>query len=119
MSKAFDTVRRKLLLDLLSEVISIGSLKVIETLLTNTTLAVKFNNNLGSSFPTTRGVPQGDSLLPKFFNIYVNSALTRIDNIMKPLDHNYSLRQHQLPLHIEYADDIDIIITEDKDPKTF
>ena len=117
MSNAFDTVRRKLLLDLLNDVISPGNLKVIEILLTNTTLAVKFNTNLGNSFPTTRGVPQGDSLSPKLFNFYVNSALTRIDNIMKPIDHNYSFRQHQLPLHIEYADDIDFIITDDKDPK--
>ena len=82
MSKAFDTVQRKLLIDLLNNVISPGNLRVIEILLTNTTLAVKFKKNIGTIFNTTRGVPQGDSLSPKLFNFYVNSALTRIESIL-------------------------------------
>ena len=115
MSKAFDTVRRSQLLQILQDIIDPGNLNIIKVLFSNTTLSVKMNKIIGERFQTNRGVPQGDSLSPKLFNVYVNEALSRIDNITNLNDHDYSLKYHSLPRHIEYADDVDFIMLKEND----
>ncbi|GFS06221.1 LINE-1 retrotransposable element ORF2 protein [Elysia marginata] len=68
MSAAFDTIDRTLLLKTLREIISEDDLRIIQFLLSKTTLDVKINGtNTTQLFTTNVGTPQGDSLSPVLF----------------------------------------------------
>ena len=113
MTSAFDTIRRDTLLDILKNVIDTDELKLVRYLLSNTTLCVflpgadnthKFTSNIGT--------PQGDSLSPVLFVLYLEHALRGIrDKIIQtptPLD-------NILPHEIAYADDVDFITANKRD----
>ena len=60
---------------------------------------------MGSKFATTIGTPQGDSLSPVLFVIYLEAAL-------RDLRHNLPQRPREdinMPHYIAYADDVDFI----------
>ena len=85
-------------------------------LLTNTTLSLKTGKLTGEPFRTNIGIPQGDGLSPKLFTFYLDQALRRIDNRFLNSDHDrYCLLQNPMPLHIEYADDVDFIIFSEEE----
>ena len=126
MSKTFDTINRQKLITILKQKdFEEGDISLIEILLNNTTFRIKRGKEIGNPFKTTIGVPQVDGLSPKLFTLYLNEALNEINaKINQPnredhdyfghdwrpntYGHDYAGRpQTFVPLHIEYADDVD------------
>ena len=70
MSKAFDTINRVKLMNIMKEYTFTTNCDLLELL---TTLSMK----IGQKFSTNRGVPQCDGLSPKLFTFYVDHALRR------------------------------------------
>jgi exonuclease III len=124
MSKAFDTVDRPLLVEMLEKVVEDeGTLAIIKVLLANTSLRVKLGKLIGERFETNIGVPQGDCLSPKLFTLYLDAALKQLlDDTNYQKDHDYTAQQDHndhnyvakkpnphLPPYLGYADDIDFV----------
>ena len=107
MSAAFDTIDRKQLLQLLTNLVTEDEKRIIQFLLSNTTLNVKISGaNTEEPFLTNIGTPQGDSLSPVLFIIYLEQALK---NVRSTLDSPSNTTEAHLPNEIAYADDIDFI----------
>ena len=97
MSRAFDTIRRDNVND--------SELRIIRMLLADTTLEPRLKRGKGSTFATTIGTPQGDSMSPVLFVIYLEAAL-------RNLRHNLPQRPREdinMPRYIAYTDDVDFI----------
>ena len=110
LSKAFDTVNRAKLLQTIKPLIDNDSYQMIERLMAGTTNMVRIEGELGSTFPSTIGVPQGDALSPILFVIYLQGAL---NELMEKLRTKHGLTQIY---RIIYADDADFIVEEFIDP---
>ncbi|GFR72839.1 RNA-directed DNA polymerase from mobile element jockey [Elysia marginata] len=81
MSAAFDTIDRTLLLKTLREIINEDELRIVQFLLSKTTLDVKINGtNTTQLFTTNVDSPQGDSLSPVLFIVYLENALRNNSN---------------------------------------
>ena len=105
MSRAFDTIRRDKLLTVLETFVNDSELRLIRMLLTETTLQPRLKRGKGSTFATTIGTPQGDSLSHVLFVIYLEATL-------RDLRHNLPQRPREdinIPHYIAYADDVDFI----------
>ena len=105
MSRAFDTIRSDKLLTVLETFVNDSELRLIRMLLAETTLQPILKRGMGSTFATTIGTPQGDSLSPVLFVIYLEAAL-------RDLRHNLPNRPREdinMPHYIAYADDVDYI----------
>ena len=77
---------------------------MIRYLLSNTNIKPKINSaKIETKFEAAIGTPQGDSIRPVLFTIYLEKALREIrpelDQIIKPNE-------------IEYADDFDFVSTK-------
>ena len=104
---AFDTIYRKQLLQLLTNLVTEDEKRIIQFLLSNTTLNVKISGaNSEEPFLTNLGTPQGDSLSPALFIIYLEQALK---NVRSTPDNPSNTTEAHLPNEIVYADDIDFI----------
>ncbi|GFO44725.1 endonuclease-reverse transcriptase [Plakobranchus ocellatus] len=109
MSAAFDTINRTKLLEILRDIIDEDELHIIRFLLSETTIDVKINGaNDPMPFTTNIGTPQGDSLSPALFIVYLEHALRDI----RPVQND---KQESIPAEIIYADDIDFIGKKDAD----
>ena len=65
MSRAFDTIKRSKILEVLQEAnCSVDELHLVRLLLTDTKLAVRVKKEYSAEFETSIGSPQGDSLSP-------------------------------------------------------
>jgi len=107
MSKAFDTISRQRLLDVLTTFLAADEVSMISYLLRHTTLEVRLPGFKGEVFNTNRGTPQGDSLSPVLFVVYLEAALQDVRLILSPrpqLDLDLAL-----PSDTEYADDVDFL----------
>ena len=94
MSKAFDNVNRLELLKDLRKILQDDELHMVKILITDVQLQVKNKDIIGEKFITTKGIPQGDSMSPLLFTLYLAKTL---DSIEKNYDlknveneHNYS-----------------------------
>ena len=129
LSKAFDTVDRYKLLEILQKRgVGTENLSLIKRLLSNTTLQIKRGKNLGDEFETTRGIPQGDALSPRLFTLYLDEALREINEKLGEVSeqksfiplHGHDYARKSIPssnLHVEFADDLDFICDVDVDTK--
>ena len=103
MSAAFDTIDRTELLDTLKDIVNDDELRIIQFLLSKTTIHVKVNGtDKKLPFTTNIGTPQGDSLSPVLFIVYLENALRetrKTEENTKPTP----------PKEVIYADDIDFI----------
>ena len=107
LSRAFDTIRRDLLLDTLQTFIGESELRMIRFLLADTSLQPRLSTCDCLAFATTIGTPQGDSLSPVLFTVYLEAALRDLRSRLptRPPE------DAALPLDVEYADDTDFIST--------
>ena len=110
MSKAFDCIRRDRLLSVLSSFLNEDEVRLVRVLLAETSFQVKFGNAMSGSAETTIGTPQGDSLSPVLFVVYLEAALRDIRNT--PLAQSRPAADSGLPFELVYADDTDFISTE-------
>ena len=77
---------------------------MVQTLLVDTELQARIRNVLSDPFTTNIGAPQGDSLSPVLFTIYLELALRQIRAACpRPT------KDATIPHEIEYADDTDFI----------
>ena len=98
MSKAFDTVKRNMLMKQLKEILDEDELHIMKVLLTDVRLKVRIGKELGKEIVTNIGVPQGDCLSPILFTLYLANALSQMKERSKvEIEHNYS----KLPRNIE------------------
>ncbi|XP_033111247.1 uncharacterized protein LOC117112288 [Anneissia japonica] len=102
---AFDTINRDTLLQVLNGIINEDELRIIRFLLSQTGLNLNLRRTLDNVyFDTNTGVPQGDSLSPVLFTVYLEHALRGIRG--RSNDH--------IPNEISYADDVDFIRLNEK-----
>ncbi|KAJ8524821.1 hypothetical protein ON010_g16295 [Phytophthora cinnamomi] len=102
LSRAFDIVNRDKLLSVLEDIVDNDELRLIRLLLQDTSLALRFGNTLLSPFESNAGTPQGDSLSPVLFVVYLGAALR---DLASKIDVPHDL----LADMIVYADDADFI----------
>ena len=130
MSKAFDSINRKLLLQDLSKIINEDELHIIQLLL-NVKLEARCGKELSEPFTTYTGAPQGDCSSASQFTFFLPKTMEHYYNQNAyQLEHGYALRktinvpihmeehdyaQGTLPQHfrinLEYADDLSVVTT--------
>ena len=80
-------------------------LRMIRFLLAATSLEPRLSTGECHAFASTIGTPQGDSLSPVLFTVYLEAALRDLRSSLPPRPP----ADAKLPLDVEYADDIDFI----------
>ena len=118
MSKAFDCVDRKMLIEDLKNIVDQDELHILKILIEDVTLQVKNSKKTGEKFITNVGVPQGDCLSPILFTFYLAQALKSEEipqdkdhtyakrGLPQDIDHNYAKSEEKLLIDMQYADDI-------------
>ena len=77
--KAYDSVRREVLYNILIEFgIPKKLVRLIKICLTETYSRVRVGKNLSHMFPIRNGLKQGDDLLPLLFNFALEYAIRRV-----------------------------------------
>ncbi len=121
MSKAFDTVRRGELLKIMRDFLDQDELHMMKILIEDVQLSVRVGKSHSSMFNTNIGIPQGDSLSPILFTLYLANALQPT----KDISSNYTVPEHgysvpktvpDFTINQQYADDISWI-TNNKEYK--
>ena len=107
MSRAFDTINRLKLVQVMDTIVDADEGRMIRLLLVNTTLTVRINDITGIPFTTTTGTPQGDSLSPVLFVCYLEAALRDVRARLQPAPQTDMI----IPTETEYADDVTFIST--------
>ena len=100
MSSAFDTVCRGKLMQVLESFLELDHIKLIKVLLANTSLTFSSGSKT-ITISTTLGTPQGDSLSPVLFAIYLEAALRDLRTKLPPTS--------TLTRELIYADDVDFL----------
>ena len=110
MSKAFDTVNRKILLKDLEQILNKDELHLLSKITNKPKLKVKLEGQQGQAFQTYQGIMQGDCLSAVLFIYYLSCALKEEQISLN--DHNYAKPIH-MNINPKYADDI-TYITDNK-----
>ena len=113
MSAAFDTIDRHALLNILQTIILEDEMRIIRFLLSETFIDTRIRGaNTHETFLGNKGTPQGDSLSPVLFVVYMEHALREVRPI---IPHPVSTFETSMPSEVAYADDIDFISTTNID----
>ena len=89
MSKAFDTVKRNNLMELLETIFDPDETHMMKIILKDLKLSVRIGKEFGEKITTNIGVPREDCLSPILFTLYLADALkTERSTITE--EHNYS-----------------------------
>lgn len=107
MSKAFDSIRRDKLMTVLATFLGSDELRMIQVLLSNTNFTVRLGQQSSSIYSTNIGTPQGDSLSPVLFIVYLEAALRQVRHESPPRPP----ADTSLPVELAYADDVDLVST--------
>ena len=104
LSKAFDKCTRKLMIDIFERynLATEDELRILQYLLSETELIVRINGNIGKSFKTKTGTPQGDSLSPVLFIVY-------LEHLMREHQTRAPSRDKAEDYTILFADDIKLL----------
>ena len=116
MSKAFDTVRRKLLLDDLKQILDADEYHMLSILILDVRLKVRVGNCEGEEIITEVGIAQGDCLSAVLFILYLAITLAaREEPIITPTEHHdhnyYKPVKNYITIDPKYADDISYLTT--------
>ena len=102
MSSAFDTIKRDLLMDILGRFLEEDELRLIQFLLSDTSISIKINGaSRDMPFLSNIGTPQGDGLSPVLFIVYLEAALKEVRDL--------SDKESHVPTEVAYADDVDFV----------
>lgn len=91
LSKAFDTIHRKTLIDDLKTIVNKDELHIMKLMLEGIEYTVKCGQSFSKPFTTNTGAPQGDCLSAIYFILYLAKTLGYKFHLK---DHGYSLPQH-------------------------
>jgi hypothetical protein len=84
LSKAFDCINRRKLMEVIVELVPEDCSRMINYLLSETTLRTRVKTSLGNTFRTNIGTPQGDGLSPLLFIVYLEAAILAFRNQAVP-----------------------------------
>ena len=114
MSRAFDTVKRDVIIEVLKDAgASEDDVRIVQYLLSNTKLRVRVNSTFSEVFETLLGAFQGDSLSGKLFTLILAAALHHLRAVSN--SPNPPISSFGLPMEMAYADDNDFLDTRMKD----
>ncbi|OQR89810.1 hypothetical protein ACHHYP_06032 [Achlya hypogyna] len=102
LSRAFDTIDRHKLLEVLRGFLDNDDIRLVQMLLATTTLTLRLYGSSHETFATNVGTPQGDSLSPVLFVVYLEAALRDVAAALGP-------EAALLTKTIAYADDTDFV----------
>ena len=102
MSKAFDTVNRRILLTELEQVLNPDEMHILALLTNRPTIQIKLNEETSEEFQSYQGICQGDCLSAVLFIFYLARALK--DEPIPSPNHSY--------IDPKYADDITYATTD-------
>ena len=107
-SKAFDSIWRKGLFDKISKIgINGNFLNILKSIYDTTTNSIIYNNDLSETFPSNKGVKQGDTLSTTLFNLFIND----LPDIFK-FEGNNPIPVGNIKIScLTYADDLIIMST--------
>ena len=72
-SKAFDSIWREGLIKKIENIgINGNFLNIIKSMYSTTTNSIIYDNELSETFPSNKGIKQGDTLSTTLFNLYIN-----------------------------------------------
>ena len=115
MSRAFDTIKRSVIINLLRDAgCSEDDIRLVKSLVTDTKLSIKIRKTVSGEFETTLGSFQGDCLSGKLFTLYLAGCINHMRAVLgtkRPMSH---INDHQMPIEMAYVDDVDFI-DENKD----
>ena len=122
MSSTFDTIYRDELFKIVEKFLDEDNLRILSTLLAETTLEVIVENAQATTFESNIVSPQGDSISGPLFKLYFNRALQQIkDEMQKEPNHCRNINSRwvekmksSIPEEIVYADDCDFIAETEK-----
>ena len=105
LSKAFDSIPKNRLIGKLKAILPTGNyLSLLENIIKDKTYKILFDGKESEEFQIENGIPQGDSLSPALFCIYINDFLTDLYHDIDCFD-PIKLGNSKLAALI-YADDI-------------
>ena len=107
MSKAFNTISRSKLLDVMTSIVGADEQFLMQHLLYSTNISVRLRSYITSSFQSTVGTRQGDGLSPVLFVCYLEAALRDCRRRLPARPVADSLIPHETG----YADDINFYST--------
>ena len=103
MSKAFDTIKRDVLMEDLREVLGDDKLHMFYLLLKDVEIQVRVDGKLGETITTNIGAPQGDCASAILFTFYLAKSLQHNQN-KKNEEHSYAMpieKKEPPPPHLE------------------
>ena len=108
MTPAFDTIDRNQLLNIIATIVNEDELRIIRFLLSNTKINTRINGakKKPNSFISNVRTPQGDSLSPVLFIVYLEHALKEVRTTLPRPIIKY---EKEIPNEIAYADDVGFI----------
>ena len=107
MSAAFDTINRRHLLEIVKTIVDEDAYRLIHFLLSGTVIDTRINGTSSTKpFTSNVGTPQGDSLSPVLFIIYLEHALKEVRPTLAIPTNPF---EEEIPNEIAYADDVDFI----------